>query len=55
MSNASFDEIAQRLANCVRYNEAMNEHRLPPNGDDYNALLEMLAGYPYRTPHVDGR
>lgn len=44
-----------RLENCRRYDERMDELELAPNGDDYNALRDMLSGGPYRSPHKDGR
>ncbi len=43
------------FANVVRYNEALNALEIPPNGDDYNAILDLLSGAPYQPPHVKGR
>ncbi|WP_378952124.1 hypothetical protein [Mesorhizobium sp. ANAO-SY3R2] len=43
------------IANASRYDAELNRLQLAPNGDDYNAIMEMLGGAPYRTPHVKGR
>lgn len=44
-----------RLVACRRYSDALDELGLPPNGDDFNALLDFLEGRPYHEPHEDGR
>lgn len=49
------DTSDSRIANTKRYDAEMNRLELAPNGDDYNAILEMLGGAPYRTPHMKGR
>lgn len=46
---------AEAIANADRYEAAMNELELPANGDDFNAIMEMLRGAPYRPPHTEGR
>lgn len=43
------------VTNCRRYNADMDRLELAPNGDDYNALMDLLAGHRYRPPHKGGR
>lgn len=43
------------LENVRRYNAKLNELEIAPNGGDYNALLDLLAGGKYRDPHKGGR
>lgn len=43
------------IENLRRYDAALNELELPPNGDDYNNLWDMIEGGQYRAPHEDGR
>lgn len=43
------------IARADRYDQALNAMQLPPNGDDYNAIIEMMNGAPYREPHKEGR
>lgn len=40
-------DVMQRVA---RYNNRLNELEIAPNGDDYNNLLDLLAGGEYRDP-----
>lgn len=49
------DRWNTRLALVDRYNAALNEQEIAPNGDDYNALLDLLAGGEYRAPIPGGR
>lgn len=42
-------------AKCERYNDALGELGISPNGDDFNALLDFAEGRPYRAPEEDGR
>lgn len=48
-------EMAAAVANVFRYDAALNAQEIAPNGDDYNALIELIAGAAYRRPHVRGR
>lgn len=38
-----------------RYDAALNALEIPPNGDDYNALFELLQGGRYQEPTPSGR
>lgn len=38
-----------------RYDAALNELEIPPNGDDYNAIFELLQGRSYVAPTTAGR
>ena len=38
-----------------RYDTALNTLEIPPNGDDYNALFELLQGGRYEEPTPSGR
>ncbi|PZR35790.1 hypothetical protein [Caulobacter segnis] len=49
------DQWNARMTLVSRYNAALNEQEIAPNGDDYNALLEMLEGGAYRAPVAEGR
>lgn len=42
-------------AKCERYNDALGELGISPNGEDFNALLDFAEGRPYRAPEEDGR
>lgn len=48
-------QINERLAHALRYDAELNRLEIAPNGDDYNALTEMLAGGRFRAPHTEGR
>jgi len=47
--------LNDRIANVSQYDGALNQLNIPPNGDDYNAVIEMLRGAPYRAPRETGR
>lgn len=44
----------EAMDNVFRYNAELNAMELAPNGDDYNAILNLLQGSPYQSPHVKG-
>lgn len=49
-------EIGRRLSNLSRYNMVLTDLlEIPPNGDDYNALVSMAEGSDYIAPHTEGR
>ena len=48
-------QLNDRMANVSRYDGEMDARALSPNGDDYNAIIAMLRGEPYRDPHTKGR
>lgn len=48
-------QIENRIENVLRYDQELNRMQIAPNGDDYNAILDMLGGAPYRQPHREGR
>ncbi len=47
--------LNDRIANVLRYDRELNKLEIPPNGDDYSAVLGLLNGADYRAPHVKGR
>lgn len=49
------DVLFERVKACARYAEELNRLELPPNGDDFNVLLDLLAGKPYRAPSARWR
>jgi len=49
---ARFLQICSRVR---QYNAALNRLEIPPNGDDYNALLDLVAGGPLVLPKEGGR
>lgn len=46
------DTLAEKME---RYNDALGDLGISPNGDDFNALLDFAVGQPYREPHEKGR
>lgn len=49
-------EAALKAAEAVeRYDQALNELELAPNGDDYNNVLSFLRGQAYKPPHTKNR
>lgn len=48
-------EVVHRFKNVKRYVDALNRLEIAPNGDDFNAVLDMLEGAAYRDPHEGGR
>ena len=44
-----------RVELCGRYSKALDDAELPPNGDDFNALLDFLSGVAYHAPSRQGR
>lgn len=51
----AYEELYNNVEKCRRYDKALNEMEIPPNGDDYNAILDMMEGHDYREPHRTGR
>lgn len=43
------------IANCERYSTELDVLELAPNGDDFNALMQFLAGAKYTPPTKAGR
>lgn len=48
-------EAQRRVTNVGNYELALDALELPPNGDDYNAVMAMMKGGPYTPPHTEGR
>jgi hypothetical protein len=48
-------ELNDKMANVSRYDGELNRLEIAPNGDDYNAVIAMLRGAPYRAPRTGGR
>ncbi|HIV77296.1 MAG TPA: hypothetical protein H9899_07210 [Candidatus Sphingomonas excrementigallinarum] len=46
---------APGIANVDRYSAELDALELPPNGDDFNAVIALLGGAPYHPPRKEGR
>jgi len=47
---ATTSERRIRIERALRYNNALNAMEFSPNCDDFNAVIDMLNGAPYRAP-----
>lgn len=47
--------INERIARAYDYDKALNRLELSPNGDDYNALIEIIGDGKVRLPTAKGR
>lgn len=48
-------EAEERFAKVIAYNDSLNTQEIAPNGDDYNELLDILAGRNVDLPKPTGR
>ncbi|TJW14407.1 MAG: hypothetical protein E5W82_10550 [Mesorhizobium sp.] len=48
-------KVGATLANVARYDAALDDAEISPNGDDYNAIMGLLHGAEYSPPHTKGR
>jgi hypothetical protein len=55
MSRPSYEEVLKRLARVVAYDVELQRLELPPNGDDYNAVHQLLLGGELLLPEKEGR
>ncbi|WP_192242781.1 hypothetical protein [Mesorhizobium silamurunense] len=54
-ATTDFTKVGNTLANVARYDAALNEAEIAPNGDDYNTILGLLNGVEYSAPRKEGR
>lgn len=52
MTVEDYESILERVQ---IYNRTLNQLEISPNGDDYNNLLDILAGGRGIMPHIKGR